>query len=119
MAVETGFATGSYRTGVQTVKLNVNYGTLPAKTLYAATKPDGSFSIDLPAQKSTDVYAVALLAPEENEYMHFKSVSDTITISGAYNLYPNIKKMHLNGTNWEIIIINLHRLLYLQHGTMT
>ena len=50
MAVETGFATGSYRTGVQTVKLNVNYGTLPAKTLYAATKPDGSFSIDLPAQ---------------------------------------------------------------------
>ena len=92
MAVETGFATGSYRTGVQTVKLNVNYGTLPAKTLYAATKPDGSFSIDLPAQKSTDVYAVALLAPEENEYMHFKSVSDTITISGAYNLYANIKK---------------------------
>jgi hypothetical protein len=93
MAAETGFAVGSYKTGVQTVKLNVNYGgVLGAKTLFAATNPDGSFSIDLPAEKSTDVYAVALLAPEEKEFLHYKSAAESIKLSGAYNLYANIKK---------------------------
>jgi hypothetical protein len=93
MAAETGFATGSYKTGVQTVKLNITaYGTLAPKTVYAATKADGSFSIDLPAEKSTDAYTIALLVPEETEFLHYRSATDSITIGGTYYEYENIKK---------------------------
>lgn len=93
LAVETAFAVGSYNTGVRTLKLNVVYGgTIPNKTVYAATETDGSFSINLPAEKATDTYTVAVLAPEETEFLHYKSAAESVTLRGTYALYKNIKK---------------------------
>ena len=93
MAAETGFAVGTYKTRVQTVELNITaYGTAAPKTVYAATKSDGSFSIDLPAVKSTDAYTVALQVPEEIEFLHYKSATETMTLKGTYTLYKNFKK---------------------------
>ncbi len=92
LANETAFAVGSYNTAVRTIKVNVVYGTKPTKVLLAATQADGSFSIDLPAQKTTDTYAVTVLAPEETEFSHYKSAAETTAIRGTYGLYRNIRK---------------------------
>lgn len=92
LANESAYAVGSYSAAVRTIKINVTYGTLPAKTLFAATNADGSFSVDLPVKKSTDAYVVAISAPEENEFTHYKTASETTTLRGNYTLYQNIKK---------------------------
>ncbi|MDO9633784.1 MAG: hypothetical protein Q7J05_01910 [Paludibacter sp.] len=92
LANETAFAVGSYNTAVRTIKVNVVYGTKPTKVVLAATQADGSFSIDLPAQKTTDTYAVTVLAPEETEFIHYKSATETATIRGTYGIYRNIRK---------------------------
>ena len=92
LANETAYAVGSYNAAVRTIKVNVVYGTQPAKTILAATQADGSFSIDLPARKTTDVYTVTVLAPDETEFVHYKSAAATVTLQGTYGLYKNIKK---------------------------
>jgi hypothetical protein len=91
LAQETAFATGTYNTAVRTVKVNVVYGSMPAKTVLAATQADGSFSIDLPALNSSNIYAVTVLAPDESTFVHYKSATESITVRGTYNLYKNIK----------------------------
>lgn len=92
LANETAFATGSYNTAVRTIKVNVVYGTKPTKIVLAATQADGSFSIDLPAQKTTDVYTVTVQSPDETDFVHYKSVTESVTIRGTFGLYKNIKK---------------------------